>query len=104
LWIALSTRSERKDLTEVGSLLTLGGAVVITGAIAALKRIVIVWLALHGTRPKDRPAILRAVAALFAATRIDALGGRRETPGSGIRGESCDKPTGSDLRRVDPEA
>ncbi|RSM87497.1 hypothetical protein DMH04_10785 [Kibdelosporangium aridum] len=49
----------------MGSLLTLGGAVIVTGAIAALLRMVIVWLALRGTEPKDRPAILRAVAALY---------------------------------------
>lgn len=55
----------------MGSLLTAGTAAVIVAAIAGLTRIIIVWLALRGTKPRDRPAILRAAAGLWAPKRIE---------------------------------
>lgn len=55
----------------MGSLLTAGTAAVIVAAITGLTRIIIVWLALRGTRPRDRPAILRAAAGLWAPKRIE---------------------------------
>jgi hypothetical protein len=55
----------------VGSLLTAGTAAVIVAAIVGLTRIIIVWLALRGTKPRDRPAILRAAAGLWTPKRIE---------------------------------
>jgi hypothetical protein len=63
----------------VGSLLTAGTAAVIVAAIAGLTRIIIVWLALRGTKPRDRPAILRAAAGLWAPKRIELHAPSRTT-------------------------
>jgi hypothetical protein len=48
-------------------------------AFSSLARIIIVWLALRGTRPRDRPAILRAVASLLTARQIELHALRRRT-------------------------
>lgn len=63
----------------MGSLLTASTAAVIAAAIAGLTRIVIVWLALRGTKPQDRPAILRATADLWTPKRIELHAPRRRT-------------------------
>jgi hypothetical protein len=64
----------------VGNLLTTsGGALVVMAAFSSLTRIIIVWLALQGTRPRDRPAILRAVASLLTARQIELHALRRRT-------------------------
>lgn len=66
----------------MGSLLTAGTAAVIAAAIAGLTRIIIIWLALRGTKPQDRPPILRATAGLWAPKRIELHARRRTRPTS----------------------
>lgn len=61
----------------MGTLLTAGTAAVIVAAIASLTRIIIVWLALRGTKPQDRPAILRATAGLWNPKRIEHHAARK---------------------------
>jgi hypothetical protein len=63
----------------VGILITTGTALAVMAAIANLARIVIVWLALRGTSPQERPAILRAIASLWAAKRIEVHARSRGT-------------------------
>lgn len=62
----------------MGSLFTTGTAVVIVAGIVGLTRITIVWLALRGTKPRDRPAILRAVAGLWAEKWIELHASHRK--------------------------
>lgn len=46
---------------------------------ANLARIIIVWLALRGTGPQERPMILRAAASLRTAKRVEAHARSRRT-------------------------
>jgi hypothetical protein len=68
----------------VGNLVPSGMALLAAaGIVVGLTRVVVVWLALRGTHPEERPAILRAVAVLFSARfanrvdRLDSDGPRR---------------------------